>query len=184
MLSLPGGASQLWGPNDDDDWQEDNSEGWQYCRSLMIFCTVPFRTEREYLFISYLCFCTSPQCCPAGSTLRFAIKIPSMGIIQRFNVSDSYHFLLLLNRNSLKVWVFQFFWNSCYPKTQKLSNCTAQLYVRSYFALCVRKDIIFQSNIMISERGLSAPQSGSFTFLSSILTMADRTETYLSVFQS
>lgn len=118
----------------------------------MIFGTGLFRTESEHLFISYLCFYNSPQCCPAGSTPRFAIRIPRMGIIQRFNVSNPYHFLLLLNRNSLEVWVFQFFyWNSCDPKTQKLSNCTARLHVSGYFALCVRKDIIFQSNIMISE---------------------------------
>lgn len=109
----------------------------------------------------------------------FAMKSPSMGITQRFNVSDAYHFLLLLNRNSWEVWVFQFFnRNSDDPKTQ---NCTARLHVSSYFALRVRKDIIFQSNAMISEQRLSAPQRRSFTFLCSI---KDRTEMCLFVFQS
>lgn len=163
-------------------WQEDNSE-------QMIVLSVPddlwCRTEREHRFISYLCFNASPQCCPVGSTLRFAIKIHSMGIIQRFNVSNPYHFLLLLNHNSLEVWVFQFFYRNSYdPKTQKLSKCTAQLHVSSYFALRARKDIIFQSNTMIPAQGLSAPQSRNFTFLCSVLTMADKTETYLFVFQS
>lgn len=143
----------------------------------MTFGAGRFWTEREHPSVPYLCFSASPQSCPVGSTLRFAIKSPSMGITQQFNVSDAYHFLLLLNRNSLEVWVFQFFnKNSDDPKTQ---NCTARLHVSSYFALHVRKDIIFQCNAMISER-LSAPQRRSFTFLCSI---KDRTEVCLFVFQ-
>lgn len=63
-------------------------------------------TEREHLFMSHLCFSASPYSCPVGSILRLVQKIPSTGIIQQFNVSDAFHFLLLLNLKSLEVWVF------------------------------------------------------------------------------
>lgn len=72
----------------------------------MTFVAGHFRTEREHLFISYLCFSASPQCCPTESILRLTIEIPSKGIIQQFNVSDPYHFLLLLNLKSSEVCVF------------------------------------------------------------------------------